>query len=170
MTTAPTRIRPAKYQPLVHSEPEQMSTSAPAAFMYAHRPPIAAPTAATRTSSAPLALRTGYLYPVSPFATPSAAATPRQACPILGLMSEAAFVALLIVFPLIGVTTRRWAAILLPAVGWPLFYIGLNQRWWGNGTGDGWQYAALLVSALGVVITGLAVTAARAWRRPALPQ
>ena len=60
MTTAPTRIGPAKYQPLVHSEPEQMSTSAPAAFMYAHRLPIAAPTAATRTSSAPLALRTGY--------------------------------------------------------------------------------------------------------------
>jgi hypothetical protein len=55
-----------------------MSTSAPAAFMYAHRPPIAAPTAATRTSSAPLALRTGYLCPVSPFARPSAAATTRR--------------------------------------------------------------------------------------------
>jgi hypothetical protein len=85
-------------------------------------------------------------------------------------MPEAAFVALLIVFPLIGVATRSWAVLLLPAGGWPLFYVGLNQRWWGNGTGDGWQYAALLVSALGVVITGLAIAAARAWRGPPVPQ
>ena len=85
-------------------------------------------------------------------------------------MAEGAFVGLLILFPLIGAATRRWSALLLPAVGWPLCYLGLNRGWWGNGTGDGWQYAALLITALGVVSTGLAVAATRARRRAALPQ
>jgi len=47
-------------------------------------------------------------------------------------MPEAAFVALLILFPLIGIAPRRWFAVLLR---WPLFYVGLNQEWWGHGTG-----------------------------------
>jgi hypothetical protein len=85
-------------------------------------------------------------------------------------MPEAAFVAFLFVFPLMGFTARSWWVLLFPAIGWPLFYVGLNQRWWGNGTGDGWQYVALLVSAVGVVSTGLAVAATRARRRPALLQ
>jgi hypothetical protein len=85
-------------------------------------------------------------------------------------MAEAVFVALLILFPLIGFAARSWFALLLPAIGWPLFYGGLNQGWWGNGTGDGWQYAALLVSAVGVLTTGLAVAAARASGRPTVPQ
>ena len=74
-------------------------------------------------------------------------------------MTDAAFVALLIVFPLVGIAARRWLALVLPALGWPLFYVGLTQRWWGDGTGDGWQYAALLLTALGVFSTGLAVAA-----------
>jgi hypothetical protein len=85
-------------------------------------------------------------------------------------MAEGVFVALLILFPLIGGVARSWFAVLLPTIAWPLFYLGLNQAWWGDGTGDGWQYAALLVSAVGVLSTGLAVIAARARRRPALPQ
>ena len=85
-------------------------------------------------------------------------------------MAEAAVVALLILFPLIGVAARSWSAVSLPIIAWPLFFLGLNLGWWGNGTGDGWQYAALLVSAFGVVSTTLAVAAARARRRAALPQ
>jgi hypothetical protein len=85
-------------------------------------------------------------------------------------MAEGAFVGLLILFPLIGLATRSWLTLLLPAIGWTLFYLGLNQGWWGNGTGDGWQYAALLVMALGVLSTALAVAATRARRRAALPQ
>jgi hypothetical protein len=81
-------------------------------------------------------------------------------------MHEAAFVASLILFPLLGVVARTWFVLLVPALGWPLFYAGLNQGWWGHGTGDGWKYAALLVSAFGVVTTGLAIAAARAKRRP----
>jgi hypothetical protein len=73
----------------------------------------------------------------------------------------AAFVVLLIVFPLVGVAARRWLALILPAVGWPLYYVGLDEGWWGNGTGDGWQYVALAVTAVGVAITAVAVAAAR---------
>jgi hypothetical protein len=74
---------------------------------------------------------------------------------------EAAVVALLIAFPLIGVITRRWVALLLPAIGWPVFYAGLNRGWWGHGTGDGWEYAAVVLTSFGIVSTALAIGAAR---------
>jgi hypothetical protein len=85
-------------------------------------------------------------------------------------MAEAAFVGLLILFPAAGVLARSWGALLLPALGWPLFYLGLNRGWWGNGTGDGWQYAAVLITAFGVVSTAISVAAARAMRRTPLRQ
>jgi hypothetical protein len=74
---------------------------------------------------------------------------------------EAAVVALLIAFPLVGVVTRRWLAMLLPAIGWPVFYAGLNRGWWGHGTGDGWEYAAVLLTVVGVVTTAFALAVAR---------
>jgi hypothetical protein len=77
---------------------------------------------------------------------------------------EAAFIALLIAFPLIGLARRRWLAVLLAAIGWPMFSVGLNQGWWGHGTGDGWQYAAVLATGVAVVITAFAVAAVRAVR------
>jgi hypothetical protein len=40
------------------------------------------------------------------------------------------FTSLLIVFPLFGVLTRRWLAVVLPAVAWAIFYEGLNSGWW----------------------------------------
>jgi hypothetical protein len=68
------------------------------------------------------------------------------------------FVALLIGFPTLGLLTRRWIAVLLPIFAWPTYYIGLNQEWWGlNGTGDGWQYLAVIFTAFGAVTTAPAV-------------
>lgn len=62
---------------------------------------------------------------------------------------------------------RRWLALLLPVIGWPLFYVGLNRGWWGHGTGDGWQYLAVLMTSIGVVMTALAVASSRSiGRRP----
>jgi hypothetical protein len=61
-------------------------------------------------------------------------------------MAEGVFVALLILFPLLGVASRSWIAVLLPAIAWPLFYAGLNQ-------------------GFGILSTGLAVTAVRARHR-----
>ena len=55
-------------------------------------------------------------------------------------------IGLLIGFPLMGLVVRRWTAILLPLIGWPLFYVGLNEGWWGYGTGDGWRYVAAVLS------------------------
>jgi hypothetical protein len=71
------------------------------------------------------------------------------------------FALLLVVFPLVGVAARRWLALLLPAIGWPLYYVGLDRGWWGSGTGDGWQYLALVFTTVGVVSTAVAVAAAR---------
>jgi uncharacterized membrane protein len=74
---------------------------------------------------------------------------------------EALFIALLIAFPLAGVVLRRWTAVALPAIGWPLFYLGLDQDWWGNGLGDGWQDVAAWALVAGLVSTALAVGLAR---------
>jgi hypothetical protein len=76
-------------------------------------------------------------------------------------MPEAAVVALLIAFPLVGLLARRWRVMLLPAVGWPLFYVGLDQGWWGSGLGDGWQLAAIVLTAVGLVTTAVAIALPR---------
>ncbi len=55
---------------------------------------------------------------------------------------------------------RRWL-FLVPVIGWPLFYLGLHQGWWGYGVGDWWQ-----VPAAGLMILSLAaVTLGRALHR-----
>ena len=80
-------------------------------------------------------------------------------------MPEIAVIGLLIAFPLAGLLARHWLVIVLPLVGWPLFYLGLNRSWWGYGTGDGWQYAAVLLTAIGLVTTALVI----AWARGGWP-
>jgi hypothetical protein len=75
-------------------------------------------------------------------------------------MTEAVVIGLLVAFPLVGVLVRRWVAVALPLIGWSLFYLGLNQGWWGDGTGDGWEYAAALLTAVGVLTTALGVALA----------
>ncbi len=77
-------------------------------------------------------------------------------------MGEAAFIVLLIAFPLLGGAMRRWLALLFPVIAWPLFYVGLSRDWWGHGIGDGWQYLAVLMTTIGVVTTALAVALSRA--------
>jgi hypothetical protein len=78
----------------------------------------------------------------------------------------AVVVAMLIVFPLLGLMIRRWLALIFPLVGWPLFYIGLTHDWWGYGTGDAWQFVATFLTLVGVGSTALAVSVARAFWPP----
>ena len=54
-------------------------------------------------------------------------------------------------------------------MAWPLYYVGLNEEWWLDGTGDGWQLIAFLFTLVGVATTAFAVALARVfWRaRPA---
>jgi ascorbate-specific PTS system EIIC-type component UlaA len=74
---------------------------------------------------------------------------------------EASVVGLLIAFPVVGILTRRWIAVVLPLIGWPIFYMGINRGWWLDGTGDGWQAALTFFTVIGVASTALAVVAAR---------
>jgi hypothetical protein len=79
-------------------------------------------------------------------------------------MPEAAVIVLLIAFPLIGLLVRRWTTVIPPVIAWPVFYAGLDRGWWGNGVGDGWQYAAVLLTVVGVASTAAAVgIAGGAW-------
>ncbi|HEV8685766.1 MAG TPA: hypothetical protein VGQ84_00685 [Gaiellaceae bacterium] len=79
---------------------------------------------------------------------------------------EATIITFLIAFPVVGALSRRWVGLLLPLLAWPLLYLGLARGWWGNGLGDGWQFAAAALLAAGVITTGLAVAIARRMSRP----
>ena len=76
-------------------------------------------------------------------------------------MLEAAVVTLLVACPLVGAVTGRWLAVLLPVVVWPVFYLGLNENWWLDGTGDGWPLVAGLLLLLGTATTAVAVAVSR---------
>ena len=82
---------------------------------------------------------------------------------------EPLFITLLVAFPLAGVVIRRWAAVALPMIGWPLFYLGLDEGWWGYGLGDGWQDVAVWALIVGLVSTALAVGLARRLKRRRSP-
>jgi hypothetical protein len=80
---------------------------------------------------------------------------------------EGVVIAMLVAFPLFGFASRSWLALILPLVAWPLFYVGLTQHWWGDGTGDAWQFVAVTLTLVGVGSTALAVSVAQAlWPRP----
>jgi hypothetical protein len=81
-------------------------------------------------------------------------------------MLEAVVFGLFFAFPLIGVFARRWIAIALPLVAWPIFYLGLYKGWWLYGVGDGWQFVAFFFTLLGVASTALAVEFGRSLKRP----
>ena len=61
----------------------------------------------------------------------------------------ALFLALLLVFPLVGLLTRSWISVLAPLVGWPCFYVGLDRGWWGDGTGDGCRAFLIIFTVFG---------------------
>jgi hypothetical protein len=73
-------------------------------------------------------------------------------------------VAVPLLLALLGVVAafvRRLWALLLPLVAIPLFYAGLRRGWWGAGVGDGWQYAAALVTLIGFLGSVVGVVVGR---------
>ena len=69
------------------------------------------------------------------------------------------FAALAILAPMIlGLLVRRWLVIAVPALAWPVYFIGRNREWWGCcGTGEFWEYGAAAVSAVGVLAGAIGV-------------
>lgn len=64
-----------------------------------------------------------------------------------------------------GLLLRRWEAVLVPVLLVPLYYVGLKSDWWGDGVGDGWQFAATAVTLGTMFVTAIAVVVARLSRR-----
>ncbi|MGH9893453.1 MAG: hypothetical protein ACREA0_15985 [bacterium] len=51
---------------------------------------------------------------------------------------------------IIALLVGRWWIGVLPVIGWPLFFLGLNLGWWGYGVGDFWEQAMVLYMSVGV--------------------
>ncbi len=58
---------------------------------------------------------------------------------------------------------RPWVVV-VGVVAVIAFYVGLDSGWWGNGTGDGWQFAMLLAVAVAAAVTAAAVVLGRVRR------
>jgi hypothetical protein len=58
------------------------------------------------------------------------------------------------------VVGRPWV-IIVAVVAIIAFYVGLDSGWWGDGTGDGWQFAMLLVIAGAAAVTATTVILGR---------
>lgn len=68
---------------------------------------------------------------------------------------------LLALLAVIAAFIRQWWIAVLPLAAVPLFYAGLRNGWWGDGVGDGWQYAAVMVTVLGLLGSVLGVAVGR---------
>lgn len=74
-------------------------------------------------------------------------------------------VAVIIVSVASGLLLRRWEAVLVPLLLVPLYYLGLKSDWWGDGTGDGWQFAAAIATLGTTFLTAIALAISRLSRR-----
>jgi hypothetical protein len=79
---------------------------------------------------------------------------------------------LLIAFPVVGLATLSWAALLLPTDRLASVLHRPEQRMVGIRNGDGWQFIAAGLTVVGIVSTAVAVAASRLLRpgfRPRRP-
>ena len=68
---------------------------------------------------------------------------------------------LLTLLVVVAAFIRRWWAVVLPLAAIPLFYAGLRKGWWGDAVGEGWQYAAVMVTVVGLLGSALGVAVGR---------
>jgi len=62
----------------------------------------------------------------------------------------------------LGFATRRWAIVVLPLIGWPVYAIGLDEEWWGCcGSGEAWQATTVSVTVMTSLMTMAGVLAGR---------
>jgi hypothetical protein len=74
---------------------------------------------------------------------------------------EGVLVAILVASGVIAFGVGRWWTLFVPITAVSVFYAGLNAGWWGNGVGDGWQFAAAFVMGIGVLAGVIGVVARR---------
>lgn len=75
------------------------------------------------------------------------------------------FLALLAVACLaIGALARSWAALSV-VLAVPMYFAGLEWGWWGYGTGDMWELAALMIFLAALVPMAAGVALGRMWQR-----
>jgi hypothetical protein len=67
------------------------------------------------------------------------------------------------------VVARPWV-VAVAVVAVIAFYVGLDSGWWGDGTGDGWQFVMLLAVVVGAAVTTAGVVLGRADLRSARPR
>lgn len=66
-----------------------------------------------------------------------------------------------VVSVVIGAFTARWSALLVPPLLLTGFYAGTLGGWWGQGVGESWFAFAVLIAAVLMLGTGVAVAVAR---------
>ena len=66
----------------------------------------------------------------------------------------------------IGALAGRWVVVVPVTAAWPLFMVGVERGWWGNGVGDGWEASLVFGAATAAVGAALGVIARRVVRRP----
>ena len=76
----------------------------------------------------------------------------------------AALIVMIVACAALGFVVARLWVVAVAAVAIIAFYVGLENDWWGNGAGDGWQFAMLLAVIVATAITATAVVAGRTRR------
>lgn len=66
----------------------------------------------------------------------------------------------------LGTLVGRWPIVAAVAVVWPLYMIGLERGWWGDGVGDAWEYSLVLGAAVSAAASTLGVFLRRGLTRP----
>lgn len=56
---------------------------------------------------------------------------------------------------LVALMTGRMWLLVVAAITWPLYIAGVLVGWWGDGVGDGWEYA--LITGTGASVSAAAV-------------
>ena len=67
-----------------------------------------------------------------------------------------------------GLLLGHWWLAFFPLVAWLSFFVGLDEGWWGYGYGDGWTYAFIIWTGIGIAafLVGLLVRWLRYRKRP----
>jgi hypothetical protein len=68
-------------------------------------------------------------------------------------------------FLVLGVIVARRLVLVPAGTWWLVYFLGLNQRWWGSGVGDGWGYGLIGATALTVAAAAVGIAVGLRVRR-----